>query len=862
MSQLKQTICLNMIVRNEAPVIERCLESVKRFVDHWVIVDTGSTDGTQHLIRQCMRGLPGELIERPWVNFAHNRSEALTCARGKSDYVFVIDADELLVQDRDFTLPALIHDSYYLKISSAPVTFWRIQLFRNMPGWRYESAVHEYLVGPETATYERLHGLWIDSRSDGWRAAQPDVYKQDVEQLLRAHNESPTDSRTIFHLAQSYAAAGEPESALKYYRQCVEVGRWPEEVWICLFQIAEIKQQLQREWPEVLDAYLEAYQYRPSRAEPLYRIAVHYRWSGAFHLAHMFLQQAVAIPYPQDDYLFVEERLYRYIIKMALATCCYQVGQFEAGIRYCDELLQDRGSIPPNIYEQIFVNRQQCAAKAQEVYAESAAQRPKVKVLIGVRDSGPDLDNCVERLLSQTCVPLEMVFLDLGFTGGSDEKIPIEDPRVTLAPPREAESFWSLVARQCEADDVVLLINGSDWLTSAEALAQLQNFFADPGCLVTYGQFQYADGSRGLARALPNLDSERALIEDWRCTYPLAFRGRLLQQIIDDDPALLEIPNENTHSRGFTAEEHVTLAQKIFAAAGASGIRFNSQPLCVHDPATTSRSHAPAISQPALPKISCLTVTLNRLVLLKEAIGCYCRQTYPNRELIIVTDGTPRYRRAIEDYLCRLGRNDIRLVYLGEPGNSLAALRNASVDIAEGDVVCQWDDDDLNHPQRLALQFEHLASAKADACCFTDQLQFFFHERSLYWTDWRLAVHQDIPRLIPGTLMAHRQTRFRYPENSPNASAGEDSVLLARFLESGTVTPFEDAGFLNIYSYHGANVFSELHHRRITMQASRPLDFLRGQESRLRSVLRDYRLPEPYRFTSGDGHVVFIQNGN
>ena len=42
-----QTICLNMIVRNEAPVIRRCLDSVMPIIDSWVIVDTGSTDGTQ-----------------------------------------------------------------------------------------------------------------------------------------------------------------------------------------------------------------------------------------------------------------------------------------------------------------------------------------------------------------------------------------------------------------------------------------------------------------------------------------------------------------------------------------------------------------------------------------------------------------------------------------------------------------------------------------------------------------------------------------------------------------------------------------------------------------------------------------------
>src|SRR5688572_11659840 len=145
LNEHRQRICLSMIVKNEAHVMRRCIASVRPFIDAWVIVDTGSSDGTQELIRELLHDVPGELIERPWVNFAHNRSEALTYARSRADYVLLIDADEALEVGEGFALPRLTADSYDFEVHYGGVSYLRKQLVRAALPWAYQGVLHEYI---------------------------------------------------------------------------------------------------------------------------------------------------------------------------------------------------------------------------------------------------------------------------------------------------------------------------------------------------------------------------------------------------------------------------------------------------------------------------------------------------------------------------------------------------------------------------------------------------------------------------------------------------------------------------------------------------------------------------------------------
>lgn len=89
------TICLNMVIGNEAEVIRRCLESVANHIDYWVVNCNGS-DESERIVREVLSHVPGEVLNDPWRNFAHNRSIVAKAARGKADFHFCIDADEEL----------------------------------------------------------------------------------------------------------------------------------------------------------------------------------------------------------------------------------------------------------------------------------------------------------------------------------------------------------------------------------------------------------------------------------------------------------------------------------------------------------------------------------------------------------------------------------------------------------------------------------------------------------------------------------------------------------------------------------------------------------------------------------------------
>jgi len=361
---MKPTITLCMIVKNETHVILRCLESVYKYIDRYDITDTGSTDGTQDMIRDffAKKGIPGEIYQSDWKGFGDHagkigsRTEAFQNAKGKADYAWVIDADDSL--SGDLILPhGTDVDAYTLQFTRGEFSWWRTQIFKNNRDWRYVGVLHEYPDSdPKPYRIEKLHGnYFIDARTEGARnigVSPIEKYSKDAEALEKAIAEDPTNVRYQFYLAQSYFDSQQWEKALNAYKRRAEMGGWEEEIFFSLYRVAICKVFLQHPWSEIYDAFMMSYEARPTRAEPLYQLARLHRMHNRPKAAYIYARMALEIPRPVEDTLFIEEIPYSWGNLDELGAVAHTVGKFHLGMQVCHKLLCEN-KFPPEHKQRI-----------------------------------------------------------------------------------------------------------------------------------------------------------------------------------------------------------------------------------------------------------------------------------------------------------------------------------------------------------------------------------------------------------------------------------------------------------------------------------------------------------------------------
>jgi glycosyltransferase involved in cell wall biosynthesis len=344
---VEKTICLNMIVKNETKVLERCLNSVKDLIDYWVIVDTGSTDGTQDLIQRVMKDVPGELYERPWVNFGHNRDEALSLTLSKADYVLFIDADERLVIDAKLDKTSLDKDYYLCKYIDPDdnLHFTNASMIKQDGNWKWRGVIHEELINPSVKTYDLLPSITcIRDTSNSFRSQDPQKYLKDAKILEEALLKEPDNSRYVFYLAQSYANAKEYEKAYRNYVRRSTMEGWDQEVFWSLLMAGKLAEGINKSSEEIIQHYTKAALFKPDRAEPLFHLANYFMRKEFILLAYLTAREGLFFPL-SDECGYKEPEVSQYGIQLLFANAAFKLGKYKEARNFYQKLLEGK-SLP------------------------------------------------------------------------------------------------------------------------------------------------------------------------------------------------------------------------------------------------------------------------------------------------------------------------------------------------------------------------------------------------------------------------------------------------------------------------------------------------------------------------------------
>jgi len=351
-----KTICLNMIVKNEAHVIAETLENLWSYVkfDYYVVCDTGSTDATKEIVAAFFkeRGVPGEIHDHEWRDFGYNRSLALDAAYNKADYSFIFDADDKIVGDFELVQP-LRSDSYHFKFGNG-FNYLRILMVNSRQRWQFRGVLHEFITCTEqTGQSETIQGnYYVESGRRGARNKVANKYLNDAHILERGfHDEmKPGGDRSMaeryaFYCAQSYKDGGAEhiKDAIQWYERVLTLNNWAQEKYYSCLMLGELYESHPDKSRETLmksqKYLLMASHYDPERVEGVATVMDQYRHEGLNTLVNLMYHKYKGYSRNQVDKLFVNQGKYEYCIEYNNSISAFYVGDAVSGYECCKQIL-------------------------------------------------------------------------------------------------------------------------------------------------------------------------------------------------------------------------------------------------------------------------------------------------------------------------------------------------------------------------------------------------------------------------------------------------------------------------------------------------------------------------------------------
>ena len=227
MDTMKISVC--MIVKNEEVFLQECLDTMRRYVDEIIVVDTGSTDRTKEIALDCK----AKVYDFAWCDdFSAARNFSLD--KASHDWVLILDADEVIttfdrqqiksVMEADspivgrIKLINLVTDATGEKRHSE-----RISRFFNRKLFRYEGCIHEQVVRIDGKPYDTVN-VDITVEHSGYTEEviqRTDKIMRNINLLQQSLQREPEDTYLLYQLGKSHSLAKIFTEAIHYFTQAL-----------------------------------------------------------------------------------------------------------------------------------------------------------------------------------------------------------------------------------------------------------------------------------------------------------------------------------------------------------------------------------------------------------------------------------------------------------------------------------------------------------------------------------------------------------------------------------------------------------------------------------------------------------------
>lgn len=199
------------------------------------------------------------------------------------------------------------------------------------------------------------------------------------------------------------------------------------------------------------------------------------------------------------------------------------------------------------------------------------------------------------------------------------------------------------------------------------------------------------------------------------------------------------------------------------------------------------------------PLVSCIMPTSNRPLFLSQAITYFRRQKYPNKELVIVDDGT------IDSGELITRNKNIRYIRLNRKA-TVGHKRNVAAKHSKGAIIAHWDDDDWYAPDRLQYQVEVMLKRKTQVCGLATEY-FYDVSKNRYWSCLPELHARMFFADINGRSIMYAKAVWENHTRYPDISLAEDARFLKNLLKRKVrITKLENCNQL-IYIRHPANAW-------------------------------------------------------